>query len=159
MKKIPILLLLFAFLFSSCGKPLLNVSDYGTEFQENNEMLYFDENCEHFLIYMDANEFSDEIDANVYHAVRCKWFPCEESLRYETHTLLVGTSGSTRAQYKENGYMYHTVTLICEKCNASVYLNVLCQRQDFACMTLEECRTAIRWEEILCDMPYEISYD
>ena len=60
---------------------------------------------------------------------------------------------------KENGYMYHTVTLICEKCNASVYLNVLCQRQDFACMTLEECRTEIKWEEILCDMPYEILYD
>ena len=51
------------------------------------------------------------------------------------------------------------VSFNCEKCNASVYLNVLCRRQDFACMTLEECRTEIKWEEILCDMPYEISYD
>ena len=159
MKKKLVLLLLFALLLSSCEKKHLDISDYGADFQKINEVLYMNAECDHFLIYTEVNDSVNGIDKNIYHSVYCKWSTCNEDLHYEPHILRIGNIGSTRAQYKENGYMYHTVTLICEKCNALVYLNVLCQRQDFTCMTLEECRTEIKWEEILCDMPYEISYD
>ncbi len=158
-KKKLLLLLLVALLFSSCGKKHLDPSHYGADFQKKNEMLYMNEECAHFLIYTEADGSANGVDGNIYHAVYCKWSTCKETLRYEPHTLRVSNMGSARAQYKENGYMYHEISVFCIRCNATVRLNLLCSEQVISCMNAADCRKEIRWEELLCGTPYEISYD
>ena len=151
---------LLSILFSSCEKKLLNISYYGVDFQKTNEVLYLNEDCEHFLIYTQVDDSVNGIDNNIYHAVYCKWSTCKEEFHYEPHTLrLVDDFGSSRALYQENGYMYHTVSLFCVLCGAAVTFQLLCQAQDASCMEATICWDKIPWEEFLCDMPYEISYD
>lgn len=159
MKKKLVLLLLFALLLSSCEKKHLGISDYGADFQKINEVLYMNEECDHFLIYTEVNDSVNGIDKNIYHSVYCKWSTCNEDLHYEPHILRIGNIGSTRAQYKENGYMYHTVSFTCAACDAIVTIHLLCKYQELSCMNATQCHEEFRWEEILCDMPYEISYD
>ena len=159
MKKTFAMLMLIAMLFSSCEKMHLNSSGYGDDFKRNNSVLYMNEACDHFLIYSEADDSANGIDPNVYHVVYCKWGTCREKRHYEPHTLRIGNIGSARSQYKENGYMYHAVSLTCARCDAVVTLHLLCGKQELSCLNVIKCYDTIRWEEILCDMPYEISCD
>ena len=58
---------LLTILFSSCEKKLLDISYYGVDFQKTNEVLYLNEECEHFLIYTQVDDSVNGIDNNIYH--------------------------------------------------------------------------------------------
>ncbi len=152
------ILLLLILLFSSCEKRHLNRSNYGDDFQKRNAVLYRNEQCEHFLVYTKPDDLASGVDKNICHAVYCKWGSCEQRLTYEPHTLNVSHISSTRAQYKENGYLYHEIGLICVDCRETAHFFLLCEQQTLSCMGIKICRKEISWEEILCDTPYEISY-
>lgn len=62
----------------SCGKntAYLDPENYGEDFRKRNEVLFFNESCEHSLVYVSAAGLSDTVDTNCYHAVKCNRGNC-----------------------------------------------------------------------------------
>lgn len=157
-------LLLLAMLFSCGGRDTahLDMSNYGADFRQNNEVLFFNENCEHSLVCVSAAGISDTVDANVYHAVKCNRGNCGYEMRFEPHVLREAyLIPRDRPQYMENGYLYHRVPVSCQVCGVDMTLYVYCPRQDKSCGAAgkNECLTGCDWRELLCDTPYVISSD
>ncbi len=166
MKKFFLLMLCGLFL-TSCTKdmPLLDKSRYGDNFRAENDMLFLNENCDHVMVYVSSAELSESADPNVYHTEKCKKSDCNFEASLEPHTLWIRsdtnyvTTGITK--YMENGYFYHRAAMSCSKCHQQINLYVYCYSQDKDCHKNTENNPCFTrdWEEILCDTPYEISFD
>lgn len=149
----------------SCGKntAFLNMENYGDDFRKNNEVLFFNESCEHSLVYVNAAGISDTVDANCYHAVKCNRGNCGYEMQIEPHVLTTAYLGiREKPQYMENGYLYHRVPTDCQLCGVRVTLYVYCPIQDKDCTANgkeNQCLDGCDWRALLCDTPYVISYD
>lgn len=156
---------LLSALLCACRKKegYLDLSKYGENFRHDHESLFFNEECEHFLVYTGISVTSGTVDANSYHAVKCNKGNCGYSEQYEPHVLKISYLKVTDTpKYMENGYLYHRVVTDCRKCGFRVILYVYCPLQEKECTAdgqKNECLAGCDWGELLCDTPYVISYD
>ena len=156
-----IALILLAVLCSCGGKAgYLHPERYGEEFRRHNEVLFFNEACEHSFVYVSAAGFSDTVDPNCYHAVKCNRDNCGYEAQLAPHVLDPAyLAVKTEPQYMDNGYLYHRVVTDCRLCGLRVILYVYCPIQDKECTAGGEenrCLFGCDWGELLCDTPYEI---
>ena len=160
------LLILFCMpLLSSCRTTPgshLDPSNYGEDFRIKNEVLFLNTKCEHSLIHVPMGG----TDSDIAHRTSCKWGGCDYEAHGEPHAFLFtqGQLPSAGAYYKENGYLYHSFRMACEKCNGAVTLHVLCRTQNAECGAGEgtihapaECFTDCDWKEIFQETPYRIT--
>lgn len=147
----------------SCGKntAYLDPENYGEDFHKRNEVLFFNESCEHSLVYVSAAGLSDTVDTNCYHAVKCNRGNCGYEAQLAPHVLdVTDLEAREKPQYMENGYLYHCVKTYCKLCGSRVILYVYCPAQDKDCTANGEknqCLADCDWRELLCDTPYGIS--
>lgn len=167
MKRIFTVLIAFLLLvsFNSCQKEAghLDLSLYDEAFRNQNRILFLNDRCDHAIVYTPASECSITADANLYHTKKCKWGNCTFEKELEPHTICISKLSFTTemTKYMENGYFYHRSVNSCAMCGERVVLYIYCLSQDKDCHKNQSDNPCYQrdWEKILCDTPYEISYD
>ena len=166
-----LLLLLICLLFTvsctACGQEgYLDPANYDETFRENNRALFYHPSCDHALVYSAITDSEDPTLPNLYHVAKCKWGNCDYREALEPHSFKAEyLSVNNAPQYKENGYLYHSMLETCTGCRERIRIYVLCKRQDPDCckpgtaLAGDDCHKDSDWREILCDTPYEILYD
>ena len=156
--------LMLLVILCSCGQSgiYLDLSNYGEDFRQENDLLFFNDSCEHVFVYTSASGASGAVDTNTYHMVKCNRGNCGYEAQIEPHVLNAAYLIPKETRYMENGYLYHRVPTSCSKCNERlVTLYVYCPLQSTECTKdgeENECLAGCNWEELLCDTPYVIFY-
>ncbi len=176
MKKWLALILLMTLMLTSCEKNMLDVAAFDEDFRAEDPSMFYASNHEHDLRYeyiLERNDPTLNKGISIYHRVYCYYENCDFESYLEPHTVKVLNTGnayldtpqvltSTYSRCKENGYQYHLIRMECSKChvrgeNTYFHIWALCETQAEKCTGT--CLENINWEEYICDMPYEISYE